>query len=303
MPLGFRDISGLSHSQANDGMPISSIPGDNGGPVSIAVLLASGAGLPPSDGSITITLFPNGSKVEVGTNGSGNISVVGTFTNTGDDITWEMSWTPGTVTFADGFWAQEIRGLVNSLIGTRGFSIQFLTLEPSDFTETLVDTPDTLVDSNIAWDGELGSVDLDWNYDNSSAENPISFVILRDGNFVGTVPWVNGVTAYSYTDYVFAEGSFTYTVKAYKYTPNIISPASNSVVVAFSGSSPDINFTGSLNIDISLAATLAFIGDASGIYTLVPGKTHDTLYERLPAITEIDVAIPDPFFKTALLGE
>lgn len=50
-------------------------------------------------------------------------------------------------------------------------------------------------------------------------------------------------------------------------------------------------------------ATLQFIGNPSGIYTLVPGKAYDTLYERIPTVTSQDVKIPDPFIKTAYFGE
>ena len=56
-------------------------------------------------------------------------------------------------------------------------------------------------------------------------------------------------------------------------------------------------------IDLGGEATLQFIGDPSGIYTLVPGKTNDTLYERIPAPTSQVVKIPDPYLRTAFLGE
>ena len=51
------------------------------------------------------------------------------------------------------------------------------------------------------------------------------------------------------------------------------------------------------------SAPLQFIGNPSGIYTLVPGKAYDTLYERIPTVTSQDVKIPDPFIKTAYFGE
>lgn len=44
----------------------------------------------------------------------------------------------------------------------------------------------------------------------------------------------------------------------------------------------------------------------SGMYRLVPGKTHDTLYTTITTPTQfttIDVAIPNPFIETAPLGE
>lgn len=50
-------------------------------------------------------------------------------------------------------------------------------------------------------------------------------------------------------------------------------------------------------------STLQFIGNPSGIYTIVPGKAYDTLYERIPAVTSQNVKIPDPFITTAYVGE
>lgn len=56
-------------------------------------------------------------------------------------------------------------------------------------------------------------------------------------------------------------------------------------------------------IDLGGTPTLQFIGNPSGIYTLVQGKTNDTLLERIPASGTQDVKIPDPFIKTAFFGE
>lgn len=40
-----------------------------------------------------------------------------------------------------------------------------------------------------------------------------------------------------------------------------------------------------------------------GIYKLVPGKRYDTVFTAFSPLTTEDVKIPDPFIKTALLGE
>lgn len=42
--------------------------------------------------------------------------------------------------------------------------------------------------------------------------------------------------------------------------------------------------------------------NASGIYTLVPGKTNDTLYDNDSAPETMDVMIPSPFIKTGFVG-
>lgn len=46
-----------------------------------------------------------------------------------------------------------------------------------------------------------------------------------------------------------------------------------------------------------------FFTDGTGIYTLVPGKTDDTLYvQDYTPVTTVDVKIPDPFIKTGFIG-
>lgn len=301
--LGFKSITGLTNLQAGDGIPISSIPGDTGIGPSIAVLTALASGLPPSDGSISITLFPNGVATQFGTDPSGNITVQMTIFNNGDDKSFAVAVYGINITLPDGFWAQLIRSSVNSALGTRGFDIQFTTLEPTDFNPTLVDPPDNLADSNTSYDpiADEGNTDLTFSYDNSNAENPTALAVLRDGVFVGSVPWVNGTTSYAYTDTVFAPGTYTYTVKAYKY-PDAISPASNSVPVTFGGTSPDINVTTDLSFSLDWLSTIVLIVEPSGIYTLVEGKTHDTLYTHTTPAT-VDVKIPRPFGASALIGE
>ena len=59
----------------------------------------------------------------------------------------------------------------------------------------------------------------------------------------------------------------------------------------------------STGIFLGGTSALQFIGNPSGIYTLVPGKAYDTLYERIPTVTSQDVKIPDPFIITAYVGE
>lgn len=61
--------------------------------------------------------------------------------------------------------------------------------------------------------------------------------------------------------------------------------------------------SGGGGIDLGGAATIVFSINPSGIYTITPGKLHDTLYERLGETTTINVKIPDPFIKTAFLGD
>lgn len=54
-------------------------------------------------------------------------------------------------------------------------------------------------------------------------------------------------------------------------------------------------------ITFSETVSAVFIADPSGIYTLVAGKHHDSLYERLGEVTDQDVKIPRPFVKFGFL--
>lgn len=64
----------------------------------------------------------------------------------------------------------------------------------------------------------------------------------------------------------------------------------------------DINITaeGGLTLDGTTPQTL--LEDVSGIYTLIPGKRNDTLYDRQTGQPNVDVEIPDPGFKTGFIG-
>lgn len=127
--------------------------------------------------------------------------------------------------------------------------------------------------------------------------------IIEVENSVGDIETYfqpSGVTTYTPT----LTGDLT--IRLYAATLDPIcksSPASVSVTVTV----PLIFTMGEDGITTGIflggSAPLQFIGNPSGIYTLVPGKAYDTLYERIPTVTSQDVKIPDPFIKTAYYGE
>jgi hypothetical protein len=51
-----------------------------------------------------------------------------------------------------------------------------------------------------------------------------------------------------------------------------------------------------------VAGTFAPTQDFSGIYTLVPGKLTDSMYDKIGGQPSIEMAIPDPEFKTGYIG-
>lgn len=64
----------------------------------------------------------------------------------------------------------------------------------------------------------------------------------------------------------------------------------------------DINIIGNGGLILGGETALTLLKDVSGIYTIVPGKTNDTLYDRQTGQTEVDVKIPNPKFGTGYIG-
>lgn len=63
----------------------------------------------------------------------------------------------------------------------------------------------------------------------------------------------------------------------------------------------DIAIVGEGGLTIGGSPGLTLLKDISGIYTIVPGKTDDTVYDRQTGQTSLDVKIPDPKVKTGFI--
>ena len=63
----------------------------------------------------------------------------------------------------------------------------------------------------------------------------------------------------------------------------------------------NINIIGSGGLILSGAPSMLLIKDKSGIYTIVPGKTDDTVYDRQTGQTSVDLPIPDPTARTGFV--
>src|SRR5215471_5340961 len=66
--------------------------------------------------------------------------------------------------------------------------------------------------------------------------------------------------------------------------------------------SGDINVIGNGGLILNGNAPITMLKDASGLYTLIGGKTNDTLIDRQAGQTTLDVQIPDPTWKTGYVG-
>lgn len=65
---------------------------------------------------------------------------------------------------------------------------------------------------------------------------------------------------------------------------------------------PEIAVQGDGGVALDGQVSLTLLRDISGIYTLIPGKTNDTLYDRQTGVANVDVKIPNPNFKTGYIG-
>lgn len=65
---------------------------------------------------------------------------------------------------------------------------------------------------------------------------------------------------------------------------------------------PEIAVMGEGGLVLNGQVPLTLLKDVSGIYTLVPGKTSDTLIDRQTGATSAELKIPNPYAKTGFIG-
>lgn len=82
------------------------------------------------------------------------------------------------------------------------------------------------------------------------------------------------------------------------FTFRVPSSCSGNGATAVTATGNGVQFSGS----VPLGYITILLTNASGIYTLVVGKSSDTLYSSLRDGTTRDVKIPDPFAKTGFIG-
>lgn len=303
----FKQITGLNHLTAFDGIDITAIPGTLAQGPNVAVIFGTAEGLPPNDPTITIQIFPTGASAN-GTDSFGNIGVNKTIVNDGDDKTYSVIG-GGSIVFPNGMLASKIRVVVNNENGTRDITIQSQGLNPNDPLDWpgVAPPPDSVLNLNASGPDENGYVTLTWD------ETDDSVILYRskdggDKKVIGSLPGPSSEfidnPLYNGEEEDTGEGSYEYYIKTYDYigpTLNGETGPAGPIEIGPPPPTPDINVTMDGGIALGGTTTIVFIGDPSGIYTLVPGKTHDTLYERTD-IDFQDVAIPNPFVKTAFLG-
>lgn len=141
--------------------------------------------------------------------------------------------------------------------------------------------------------------EFSWTY--PSGITRVVITLSQVGHDDVVVPLSSPVTSYIPVDIY---GNVTVTIVPVSDFPICYGPEST---LNLSITSPFV-FTGggsggNQGIDIGGAATIQFIGNPSGIYTLVPDSTHDTLLERIPTTTTQNVKIPNPKVRFGFVGD
>lgn len=140
-----------------------------------------------------------------------------------------------------------------------------------------LETPATLPDvgSTItitAPSGLLDVTEIDIKYADPAVPGTIKTLTILAASFI-----------------TFTDGEITFLLPAFD----------NSPVLYFYFGITTSTFSGTVFLGTLLTI---FFTDATGIYTLVPGKTNDTLYINNTPPQTVAVKIPDPFAKTGFIG-
>jgi hypothetical protein len=304
MAFGFLTASPITAAQIAAGMKMSEIPGDRG-IVQSALCIVSVSGLTEGTFSIAEILAPanpiNFESGPVDATGSRSVSVFW-LRDTGDTLFGQAGGGPGT--FPNGFWDVTIRGLISpNDQGYGEFLVGFSSDNVVNYNEDLIDSPHSPSNDTPNWNGDQGQVTLHIQYDNANNEDPDSIAIIRNGEAILNIPWVDGTTDYSITDTVFAADTYEYDFLVYKY-PGSKSGLAGALSVPIGGI-PSIEMIMSGGMSFGGSMGFNFLVDPSGIYKLTTGLKHDELYNRADPldIVVVDVAIPTPFIDTYFMGK
>jgi hypothetical protein len=320
MPITGSRFGTFSRTALADSIRFIDVSGNGGlAPSGFDLLVNNTNPLTPSNGSYTLQIHPSGAFSN-GSDSGGNIGVLKSFVRTSLNpliYSWGSGGgaSPGTINFGTHFWDGSISATLadafplNIKFDSADVAVQYSSPDPldrTDFPNNLTQIPDSptldpstdppVLDPD---NDDKADVKLDFTYTDTVPESPDGFAVIRDGEVVGDV--INNGGPYDFTDVV-PEGTYEYQILAYRYSDNSVSALSTPFTVTV-GSPPDVLIIGdaiSGTFDFGGSADILFIGDPSGIYTLVEGKRHDTLYDRT-MVDSVDVAIPEPYGITGYL--
>jgi len=126
-----------------------------------------------------------------------------------------------------------------------------------------------------------------------AASSSVNTPLVNGGKVDITAP--SGLTPFTDIKVYDASGVLLQDIPSGSYT--IFTDTHIQFVLSSGGYSGAVTFTGSAAF---LGASTIILQDPSGIYQIIPGQTHDTLYQDHVTTTQ-NVAIPTPFIKTGFI--
>jgi hypothetical protein len=290
-------------AQMTAGIPIADIPGDDCGVAPLVAVITCGdladPPLPASDPTILMQVFPGGAST-VGTDSLGQIGVIETLTRDGLD--------PNSydgLPFTSGFAGQGAKIVLIPLPDVLCYiNIDFLDDPLSNYPAGGVPGAATGADIDSAtYDEDEDRQTLTITFTPPGNEDANVVTMVADGTPTTILTLPPGTTTTTVTLPPVAPG----VIVTILITPVIISPPTSGTpastppfTVPFNAMAPLVMSGG---IDLGGTMVVQALTDPSGVYTLVPGKRSDTLYDRIPTEITVEVKIPDPYVKTAFVGE
>ena len=253
-------------------------------------------------GSYIVGFFPSVNSIIVFTGSSGDVA--GLISE--DGLTWDNFTIDNKLLVYTGISTGPDGMMV--IIGNNGFGqargvltyIDRTSYFPATFRDAFPNTTIAAVEDLEADPSGVSNVQISFTSVNPVGDDVTGFLVTETNNATGVetiVAVIPSTGAGPYSTIIPASAEdVTYTVQTYSITLSDISvPVEVEFIV------PDITVIGSGGIEFGGTAIMVFIYNPSGIYTLVPGKTHDTLYERISGIDSQNIKIPDPFIKTGYI--
>ena len=264
--------------------------------------------------TVSITGYPG----NVFDDGVGEAGALRTFFQ---DETDTNLWTPGPIdTEAEGGWLGLTYHMDISVIGippepdngVAQITLNMTMLDstvPEDFPGTEPLDPPNNGDAPTIDDTDPNKPILEFT---AATTDPIVIERSKVGgefpwDIAGTIdkPTVGGNTFQdNLTDNGFdvAPGTFKYRLRTYTLDdpsgPSLSEPTDETPTITYPESSTELNYVGTLTLDLDWISIMTFITDPSGIYTLVAGQAYDRLYNR-GGEAYVDVKIPNPTARTS----
>ncbi len=180
---------------------------------------------------------------------------------------------------------------IGTILDARGVDFTGPAEPPTTPTNEVIDAAEFDDEQNLT---------LSWDTDGTEDGSLITLETPTESTIIAATP-TNASTEIPIVLPPGTTGPVNIIIQTYIGPPGNLSPP---IIIPLTIPFTIFEIEGDLTIDVALAGVMQVVGDPSGIYVLVPGKTDDTLYERAAGVTTSqDVAIPRPSGKVTYVPE